>query len=224
MTEPQTIHDRLDLQALEAQILGSPQTATKIGFRIERYRDQVPELLRLYYRAEVLGRGCPFIDDQHTGEHLQKAANWLLNVRRPKTGLIICGGTGNGKTTMARALAQTIQKCNNQAVTRITALQFATLEAERDENRYKLIQYRQAPVLFLDDVGMEAASVKVWGNVISPVVELIYQRYDLQLFTIATSNLNTRQLAEKYGDRVGDRIREMFNVLAFNNESYRGEI
>ena len=71
---------------------------------------------------------------------------------------------------------------------------------------------------------MEAASVKVWGNVISPVVELIYQRYDLQLFTIATSNLNTRQLAEKYGDRVGDRIREMFNVLAFNNESYRGEL
>ena len=125
---------------------------------------------------------------------------------------------------MARALAQTIQKCNNQAVTRITALQFANLEAERDENRYKLIQYRQAPVLFLDDVGMEAASVKVWGNVISPVVELIYQRYDLQLFTIATSNLNTRQLAEKYGDRVGDRIREMFNVLAFNNESYRGEL
>lgn len=155
---------------------------------------------------------------------MQKAANWLLNVRRPKTGLIICGGTGNGKTTMARALAQTIQKCNNQAVARITALQFATLEAERDENRYKLIQYRQAPVLFLDDVGMEAASVKVWGNVISPVVELIYQRYDLQLFTIATSNLNTRQLAEKYGDRVGDRIREMFNVLAFNNESYRGEL
>lgn len=223
MTEPQQI-ERLDLQALEAQLLGSPQTDTKIGFRIERYRDQVPDLLRLFYRAEVMGRGCPFIDDQSTGEHLQKAAKWLLGVRRPKAGLIICGGTGNGKTTLARALAATIQKCNNTAVTRLTALQFAALEAERDENRYKLIQYRQAPVLFLDDVGTEEASVKVWGNVISPVVELIYQRYDLQMFTIVTSNLNPRQLAEKYGERVGDRIREMFNVLAFNNASYRGEI
>ncbi len=204
--------------------MGNQPTATKAGFRIERYREQVPDLLRLFYRAEVFSRGCAFIDDQHTAEHLQKAAQWLLNVRRPKTGLIICGGTGNGKTTMARALTETIRRCNNTAVTRITALQYAALEAERDENRYKLIQYRQAPVLFLDDVGTEAASVKVWGNVISPVVELIYQRYDLQLFTIATSNLNERQLAEKYGDRVGDRIREMFNVLAFNNNSYRGEI
>ena len=197
---------------------------TSNGFNIQRYRDQVPEILRLYYRAEVMKRGCPFIDDQDTAAHLQKAARWLLSVRRPKTGLIICGGTGNGKTTMANALAETITKCNNQAVTRITALQFAALEAERDENRYKLIQYRQAPVLFLDDVGTEAASVKVWGNVISPVVELIYQRYNLQLFTIATSNLTEKQLTEKYGDRVGDRIREMFNVLPFTNESYRGRI
>ncbi len=222
MTDAQKI-DRLDLQALEAELLAPPQTATKIGFSIARYRDQVPDLLRLYYRAEVFKRGCPFLDDQATGEHLQKAANWLLKVQRPKAGLIICGGTGNGKTTMARALAATIQKCNNQAVTQITALQFAALEAERDENRYNLIRYRQAPVLFLDDLGTEATSVKVWGNVISPVVELIYQRYNLQMFTIATSNLNPRQLAEKYGDRVGDRIREMFNVLAFTNDSYRGQ-
>ena len=224
MTEPRTIQDRLDLQALEAQLLGSPQTDTKIGFRIERYRDQVPDLLRLFYRAEVFKRGGAFIDDQDTRENLDKAARWLLNVKRPRTGVIICGGTGNGKTTMARALSETIQKCNNTAVTRMTALQFAALEAQRDENRYKLIQCRQAPLLFLDDVGTEEASVKVWGNVISPVVELIYQRYDLQNFTIATSNLNPRQLAEKYGDRVGDRIREMFSVLAFNNESYRGRI
>lgn len=197
---------------------------TSNGFNIQRYRDQVPEILRLYYRAEVMKRGCPFIDDQDTAVHLQKAARWLLSVRKPKTGLIICGGTGNGKTTMANALAETITRCNNQAVKRITALQFAALEAERDENRYKLIQYRQAPVLFLDDVGTEAASVKVWGNVISPVVELIYQRYNFQLFTIATSNLTEKQLTEKYGDRVGDRIREMFNVLPFTNESYRGRI
>ena len=64
----------------------------------------------------------------------------------------------------------------------------------------------------------------MYGNVISPVVELLYQRYDFQAFTIATSNLTTKALTEKYGERIGDRMREMFNVISFSNPSYRAGI
>jgi len=191
---------------------------------LERYQKQAPQILEIFYKGEVLARGCPYMDDQETRDHLAKAAGWLQRLRRPKTGLLICGGVGNGKTTMARALFKTIQKCNNIAFREITAANFAQLEAQRDENRYNLVNIKQADFLLLDDLGVEPVSVKVWGNEVSPVAELLTQRYHLQKFTIVTSNLKEIELEERYGARVADRIREMFNVLTFRNESYRGRI
>lgn len=200
------------------------EETTKIGFEIERYQKQVPQILEIFYKAEVMSRGGYYIDDAETRDHLAKAAGWLQRVKRPKTGLLICGGTGNGKTTMGRALFKTIQKCNNISFREETAANFAKLEAQRDENRYQLVNLRQAEYLLLDDLGVEPVSVKVWGNEVSPVAELLTQRYNLQKFTIATSNLTEKELGQRYGDRVADRIREMFNVLSFKNESYRGRI
>jgi len=197
---------------------------TKIGFNLQRYAKQAPQILEIFYKGEVLGRGCPYLDDADTRDHLAKAAGWLQRVRRPKTGLLICGGVGNGKTSMARALFKTIQKCNGVAFQEETAANFAKLEAQRDENRYKLINLKQADYLLLDDLGVEPVSVKVWGNEVSPVAELLTQRYHLQKFTIVTSNLTEKELGQRYGDRVADRIKEMFNVLSFKNESYRGRI
>jgi len=180
--------------------------------------------LEIFYKAEVMSRGGCYIDDAETRDHLAKAGGWLQRVKRPKTGLLICGGTGNGKTTMARALFRTIQQCNNVSFREETAANFAKLEAQRDENRYQLVNLRQAEYLLLDDLGVEPVSVKVWGNEVSPVAELLTQRYNLQKFTIVTSNLKVKELEERYGDRIADRILEMFNVLSFKNESYRGRI
>ena len=212
--------ERLDLKALRQRLTGQP----KNGFSIQRYRDQLRDILAICYQSEVERRGATFRMDAATAEHIDKAAGWLERVSLPKQGLIICGNTGNGKTTMARAIAKVIELCNGGSVKRITALQYAALEADRDENRYRIIELRQAPVLFIDDLGTEESSVRVYGNVISPVVELLYQRYDFQAFTIATSNLTTKALTEKYGERIGDRMREMFNVISFSNPSYRAGI
>ena len=63
--------------------------------------------------------------------------------------------------------------------------------------------------------------MKVWGNEISPFVDTIYYRYDRQLFTIMTSNLNAEDLANKYGERIADRFTEMFDRIPFINHSYR---
>ena len=77
-------------------------------------------------------------------------------------------------------------------------------------------------MLFLDDVGVEPPTVKSWGNEYSPVVELLYYRYDLQKFTIITSNLTPDEFRQRYGDRVGDRLLEMFDAIQFTQTlSYR---
>ena len=76
-------------------------------------------------------------------------------------------------------------------------------------------------LLFIDDVGTEPASVKSWGNEFSPVTELIYARYDRQLFTIATSNLADEEFGDRYGERIADRMEEMFERLHYSQKSYR---
>jgi DNA replication protein DnaC len=76
-------------------------------------------------------------------------------------------------------------------------------------------------LLFVDDIGTEPASVKSWGNEFSPVTELIYARYDRQLFTIATSNLKDTDFGERYGSRISDRLEEMFERVFYQNKSYR---
>ena len=100
----------------------------------------------------------------------------------------------------------------------VSALRLAEI-AKNEPEYFKTL--KSCELLAIDDVGVEPSVVKVWGNEISPFVETIYHRYDRQLFTIMTSNLNNDELANKYGERVADRFIEMFDRLPFENKSYR---
>ena len=101
------------------------------------------------------------------------------------------------------------------------------LIASRENSLFKKIKklkqrkYRESEMLFIDDMGIEPSTVKSWGNELSPVTELLYFRYDKQLFTLVTSNLNDEQLSKWYGSRILDRFNEMFDRVYFTGKSYR---
>ncbi|MCS2960509.1 hypothetical protein NXV12_04270 [Bacteroides thetaiotaomicron] len=59
------------------------------------------------------------------------------------------------------------------------------------------------------------------GQRVFLVTELIYARYDRQLFTIATSNLADEEFGDRYGERIADRMEEMFERLHYSQKSYR---
>ena len=61
-----------------------------------------------------------------------------------------------------------------------------------------------------------------YGNVLSPIIDLISYRYEHQLPTIITSNLTPQQISEVYGKRIGDRLKETTEIVPFLNGSYRG--
>ena len=46
-----------------------------------------------------------------------------------------------------------------------------------------------------------------------------FKRYGVQ--TYATSNLGAKEFGDIYGDRMRDRMREMFNFIEIKGESFR---
>lgn len=178
------------------------------------------------YRYQVERRGYVLKKDEATIDHIRRAARWLLGIS-PKPGLFLYGEPGNGKTTLAKAIAQLIELLydspymnERKGVVIISASSLT--EAARGEKQELLNRMKTTELLYIDDVGIEPASLKVWGNEVSPLVDLLYHRYDRQLFTIITSNLiGDEDIERRYGGRIADRFVEMFDLIGFENKSYR---
>lgn len=192
-------------------------------FKITDYKESiVRDMLIRCYRSEVAERRVVFIDDERTQNNISKASKWLTGDY--KVGLILYGGVGNGKTTLARSICELIDILSNASewtetgVVKVSALELSKMIIDAPDKYKKL---KETELLFIDDIGTEPACVKSWGNECSPLTELIYSRYDNQLFTLATSNLNDAELKERYGLRISDRLNEMFEKVYFPGSSYR---
>lgn len=74
--------------------------------------------------------------------------------------------------------------------------------------------------LFIDDIGSENI-VSNYGNTTNVIGELILRRYDLQMKTFATTNLDRKSLKSFYGDRVYSRMNEMFNFIVVEGNDRR---
>ena len=192
-------------------------------FKITQFDEAtIREMLMRCYQSNVIQRRIEFINDESTQRNVSKAAKWLTGDY--KVGLILYGGVGNGKTTLARSICELISilfqkdEWTGKGVVKISALELSKMIID-DPGRYKKI--KETELLFIDDIGTEPANVKSWGNECSPLTELIYFRYDKQLFTLATSNLNDAELKDRYGLRISDRFNEMFERVFFSSSSYR---
>lgn len=150
-------------------------------------------------------------------DSIRKAALWITSDKKP--GLLLYGTIGSGKTTLADALLRTIVILKpSEKIYRRSALDISTEAKEIPE---KFRETMQSKMLFIDDIGDEPESVKNYGNQVAPMIELLYHRYDKQLFTVITTNLLEDEIKDKYGPRIEDRFAEMFDRIYFNNPSFR---
>lgn len=192
-------------------------------FRLDLPEADVVSLLTDCYRMMVARRGRELIGDADTADKIQKAARWITQKGKP--GLLLYGRVGNGKTTLVRAMSELIRLAHDSAllserkyVRFITAIELARLAKDKPEEFEKVIR---AEMLAIDDVGTEPETVKHFGNVITPITEAIFFRHDARLFTLCTSNLDMEEMLVRYDERICDRMIEMFNRIAYNNDSYR---
>ena len=139
---------------------------------------------------------------------------------RSKWGIIMMGNVGAGKTTLMRLLndyffTQVYHSNKAYPVIFRTAKEItkrAIAGGQYDEYCY---------VLAIDDLGEEAKEVMSYGNVITPITDIIESRYDSRKMTFFTTNLDVNGIKEKYGARVADRLKQMCSIVPFTNPSYR---
>ncbi|MCM1079572.1 MAG: hypothetical protein NC344_07775 [Bacteroidales bacterium] len=194
-------------------------------FSLPMSQEQCVEALTVAVRNEVELRWQTYRESTELAECIRQTAQAMTS--KDRFGIFFCGRCGNGKSTMMRAIQQltNLLKLTDRDGNRLAFRMCDAREIVREYNRfyrgYELV--RDCKLLAIDDLGLEPAEVMSYGNVYSPVVELLSHRYNEQLFTIITTNLQPAEVREKYGDRIADRFNEMMKTIIFKNETYRGK-
>lgn len=158
------------------------------------------------------------------GEKLQNVEG--LNLEK---GICLFGGVGVGKTTLMKMLSRNQKQSYIMKMCRAVEDEFSqdgdvvlkrygiAKEATRNSDPFghQILGY------CFDDLGTEPLS-KYYGKDTNVMAEIILNRYDNNLpfnQTHITTNLSVDQIAARYGTRVTDRMRQMFNLVSFDKEA-----
>ncbi|WP_299429877.1 ATPase [uncultured Maribacter sp.] len=134
-------------------------------------------------------------------------------------GILLTGPVGCGKTSLMKLLRHIVphQKPYKIIPTRNIAFGFNHIG-------YKTIEdYGDGQFFCFDDLGVEPMG-RHYGKDCNVMGEILLSRYDLfchpersrRVKTHATTNLNAQELEERYGIRVRSRMRQLFNLVAFD--------
>ena len=181
--------------------------------------EEVAATLRLFYQAEVAGRGMQ-MDGGKAESAIQTAAQWLTR-QGGKRWLFLTGNVGTGKTTLLRAIRSTLNEY--EVSSRLfAASSFPVLFLNNmEETERQVFRGQWCRVLLLDDIGVEQVELKEYGNIIQPFIKIIEERYNRMLPMVVSSNLSGNDILDRYGLRTIDRIKEMSDVIKYNYKSFR---
>jgi DNA replication protein DnaC len=154
------------------------------------------------------------------------AERFGLDLRK---GILLSGPIGCGKTSLMYIMRYLLTQDNQYIMKECRAV---GLEFIRDGHtvieKYSTHSYRSAsgdmrPKTYcFDDLGTEP-NYLYYGNEANVMAEIILSRYPLfihrRMLTHATCNLSSEELEKLYGNRVRSRMREMFNLIAFDGDA-----
>ncbi|MFV0572962.1 MAG: ATPase [Xanthomarina gelatinilytica] len=136
----------------------------------------------------------------------------------PNKGVLLSGPVGCGKTSLMKLLRHIVPHQKSYELIPARNITFAF-----NNIGYKTIQeYGNGNFYCFDDLGVETTG-RHFGKDCNVMGEILLSRYDLFLHrktrTHATTNLNAQELEERYGNRVRSRMRQLFNLIAFDVKS-----
>lgn len=142
-------------------------------------------------------------------------------------GILLSGPVGVGKTTIMNLmrLFESVQNRFIMKTCRDVSFDFIKdgYDTIHKYSRHSFQQNTHAPKTYcFDDLGIEN-TIKYFGNECNVMAEVLLSRYDLfvsrQMITHLTTNLSASEIETSYGNRVRSRMREMFNLVAFNKNA-----
>ncbi|HEY1040451.1 MAG TPA: ATPase [Bacteroidia bacterium] len=156
---------------------------------------------------------CYFLKDETMLRH--------YNIN-PGKGILLTGPIGAGKSTLIN-LMRFYEPANTRFI--IKSCRDVSFDFIKDGyetiHRYSRYSFnKHNPVTWcFDDLGTEN-NLKYFGNECNVMAEVLLSRYDLfvsrKLLTHLTTNLSASEIEEQYGNRIRSRLREMFNLIAFD--------
>lgn len=228
--------DKINEEALFSALMSTKNTAAR--FRLDYTLEQALAMLRTACRVEVQSRCRTYNETPQFLKHISDVARWITATDNSSFGLFLCGGAGNGKTTILRALHNVVNFVRRDErfssrddcfplkgfsfVPAKNLVQLAkayanpTRENEADAALFKRL--RNIEILAIDDLGQEPKECIHYGDFLTPAIDIISSRYDNQLCTLISSNLTPPEIASYYDERIADRFREMMTIVNFGNE------
>jgi DNA replication protein DnaC len=153
-----------------------------------------------------------------------EATCYQYNINLTK-GILLSGPIGCGKTSIMN-----IMKYLTSTEHKFFVKPCRDISFEFIQDGYQIIHkyskgklYESEPkIICFDDLGTEN-NLKYYGNECNVMAEVLLSRYDIfiskRIPTHITTNLSASEIENHYGLRVRSRMRELFNLIAFDNNT-----
>lgn len=159
---------------------------------------------------------CYFFKDVQTASQLD------INLNK---GIMLSGPIGCGKTSLMFLLRHFMPQQNQFIVKSCRDISFEFIkEGYITIQKYSHLSFKNhEPIVYcFDDLGTEN-NLKFYGNECNIMAEILLSRYDLfinrKLITHITTNLSASEIETFYGNRLRSRMRELFNLIAFDSKA-----
>jgi energy-coupling factor transporter ATP-binding protein EcfA2 len=172
----------------------------------------------------LFGRNFRLYPEDH--EVLLKLCNYMVRDHTscqelgidPDKGILLSGPVGCGKTTLMKLIRHITPHYRPYEVIPARNIVFGF-----NHVGHRIIEdYGNGRYFCFDDIGVEQMG-RHFGKDCNVIGEILLSRHELflesGLRTHATTNLNAEELEERYGKRVRSRMRELFNLVAFDQNA-----
>lgn len=136
------------------------------------------------------------------------------------SGIILLGMTGVGKTALMTASTRVFSAMYGK-VERLNAQDM--IKSISNEEGYFISGVHASEYLYIDDIGTEHEKYIEFGQIIKPLEQIIHERYNVRqkggLF--ATTNLELKEISDRYGSRVFSRLAEMCTFIKMDGKDFR---
>ncbi|MCL2087489.1 MAG: ATP-binding protein [Oscillospiraceae bacterium] len=167
----------------------------------------------------------PDKNDDNTGQNMRQSMSHNFNFCKqyaddfhlPHNGILMCGGTGLGKTHLSLAIAGVVLDKGYGVIYGSTPDLLRKIEKEHfyGENETDTLELlEEADLLVLDDLGAEFDS----GFYTATLYNLVNSRMNRGTPTIINTNLDFKTLKTRYNDRIMSRLMTSKVLLFFGRD------